>query len=932
VPGSPTPLPGAGPGSARVRRFLWSQLRFRRGRNAALGSGILVAVLGFTLLTSAANTSRLEVTGTVARNWRTAYQILVRPADSFTPIERQRGLVRDNYLSGIFGGITIDQWRSILEIPSVEVAAPIANLGYVLPYVSVPIPIDDLLDNDPLQLYRLNLTWVANGGLSYYPDADLFVYLTRVHRMVEGGEFGPLEIDRGSTRPLPVCDGYNRATVGRGPRDPFDWRSTSYLACFSSLSPEAATQNPGGSVLKTGQVGVVLSMYFPVLLAAIDPVQETRLLRLDRTVSSGRLLRPAERAMVLPRGALTWRSVPVIASLRTFVDESLSIKVERLRVPASTDVPRVLASDRAVEFLKKADGTPIDTRRVEASAVYERLLKTGDIPIDAYWKVGSVRYSPTSDGRFSSHRVRNPASIWSLTRHQGPFVAPAGNEDVQFRRLRPHLASNKLRGTTPDLSVIHVVGRFDPRRLPGFSPLSEVQLETYYPPEVEPADRESRLLLRDRTLRPTMNLGGYISQPPLLLTTIDAARPLLDPLFYAGADGHAPISVIRVNVAGATGPDPVSRERIRRVAEAIRDRTGLAVDITAGSSPHPLRIKLPAGRFGQPRLVVREGWTKKGAAVAIITAVDHKSLTLFVLLLVVWGFFLANNELASVRSRRVEIGCLRCLGWSRRSIFLAILGELAVVGLLAGLAGSALAALLVKSLSLKLPMARTLLAAPGGFLLALGAGFLPAWSAARRVPLDAVRPRVPAYRRVRPVRGLVDLAIANLSRDTGRTLMGATALMAGVAALAFLLSVNMAFRGAVVGTLLGNVISLQVRAVDYLSVALAVALGGFSLADVLFLNVRERAQEIATLRSAGWRDSHIARLVALEGVGIGLLGGLSGAMLGLLLAALVGGTGSAVIVASGLAALAGVGVAAISSVVPALLIHRLAPVSGLARE
>ena len=55
----------------------------------------------------------------------------------------------------------------------------------------------------------------------------------------------------------------------------------------------------------------------------------------------------------------------------------------------------------------------------------------------------------------------------------------------------------------------------------------------------------------------------------------------------------------------------------------------------------------------------------------------------------------------------------------------------------------------------------------------------------------------------------------------------------GVAALAFLLAINLAFRGTLVGTLLGQVVSLQVRAVDYISVGLAIALGAFSVADVV---------------------------------------------------------------------------------------------------
>jgi putative ABC transport system permease protein len=50
-----------------------------------------------------------------------------------------------------------------------------------------------------------------------------------------------------------------------------------------------------------------------------------------------------------------------------------------------------------------------------------------------------------------------------------------------------------------------------------------------------------------------------------------------------------------VRVAGVTGPNPLSLERIRELAEQIAVRTHLDVDIVAGSSPVPVTIDLPAG-------------------------------------------------------------------------------------------------------------------------------------------------------------------------------------------------------------------------------------------------------------------------------------------------------------------------------------------------
>ena len=124
-----------------MMRLVLQELRHRPVRTAALASGILVAAVSFVLLASAAKTSELRVRGSVSRNFRGAYDVLVRPKGSFTPLERSDGLVRDNYLSGIYGGITLRQYATIRRIQGVEVAAPIANLGYVMPFGRIPISI-----------------------------------------------------------------------------------------------------------------------------------------------------------------------------------------------------------------------------------------------------------------------------------------------------------------------------------------------------------------------------------------------------------------------------------------------------------------------------------------------------------------------------------------------------------------------------------------------------------------------------------------------------------------------------------------------------------------------------------------------------------------------------------------------------------------------
>ena len=217
--------------------------------------------------------------------------------------------------------------------------------------------------------------------------------------------------------------------------------------------------------------------------------------------------------------------------------------------------------------------------------------------------------------------------------------------------------------------------------------------------------------------------------------------------------------------------------------------------------------------------------------------------------------------------------------------------------------------------------------------VAVVAGLAPAWLAARADPVSSVRPPVLAVRRAHQPRGITSLAVLNVARTPGRTLIGVASLAVGIAALTLLAAVTFAFRGVVVGSLLGNAVTVQVRDVDYAAAGATVALGVLAVADVVFLNIQERAAELATLRSFGWRDTALARLVITEGTIIGVVGSLAGAGLGLAAAAWFAGQLPARLLAIAVAAVAaGIIITAAATLLPAALLRRLPLAHLLAEE
>jgi ABC-type antimicrobial peptide transport system permease subunit len=177
------------------------------------------------------------------------------------------------------------------------------------------------------------------------------------------------------------------------------------------------------------------------------------------------------------------------------------------------------------------------------------------------------------------------------------------------------------------------------------------------------------------------------------------------------------------------------------------------------------------------------------------------------------------------------------------------------------------------------------------------------------------------------------MALANLRRTPARAALAAVALGVGIAALTVLLALNVAFDQGVVGSALGGFVADQVRAVDYLSAALAILLGAASVADVLYINLRERASEFAVLSALGWRRGHMARVALGEGAGIGIVGSLVGAAVGLVAASLVLGPDLGLLAAPAAAAfVAGVIVTVVAASVVVVSLMRLPVATSLAEE
>lgn len=971
----------------------------RPARAIVLGAGVAVAVLCFGLLSSETATSRLAVTSIVRHNFRAAYDILVRPKGAATRFEIAHHVVDDAFLSGLFGGITLKQWHEVEHTPGVSLAAPVANVGYFTLTDAIFVPLPPSVPHSSQTLYRIQTTWDVHDGLSSYPGGVSYLYWTKRPIDFRSLDTHSCTEELPDRQMLDVCKGFlEGANAGKpftnagigGAGNPFSQADDVLLQPVLSVASPKVVVAP--RVLRyygvhsqaelaklersaffagepSGTRGAIVEVSVPVLVAGIDPADEEKLVGLRQAMTSGHYLKEGAgpgpwTSLPGTRQSIKYRFLPLIASDETYLDQVARLTVSELEVPRGVRLAEALSKPGAYDLVTHLHGKVVGHVVLTPDAAWSHEISGLEARTEAaylspgYWRVSPARYEVEKHDVLAPVPVANPPTVWQ-TVFVGDF-APPGSNDTQYRRLT---LINAVDWQVSDGKLQHVllpkedvIGTFDPSRLRHFSPLSKVPLQTFFPPTVNAGNAQAARLLKGKPLGPTSNVAGYLTQPPLMLTTIQGAialengdgevrrlngrlvAPFMKRWSFDGRSNEigispkAPISVIEVRVAGVSGPNRLSLARIKLVAERIARETGLTVNVTAGSSPYQQRVRLAKGHFGQPAMTVDQGWVRLGVDSRIIRSLSGQDTDLAVLVLVASVLFVGSATAVTVRGRRREMATLRTLGWPSGAVARLVVGECASVGVLAGLVGLGTTWVVARLWGLFVPAGRLVLVLPVALAVSLAGALLPAWQTGAASPLSVLRPVRSYHRRRLQVSSIWGLALADVPGQPARSGVAIVTLGISVAVLSALLGLLLVFRGAVSNSLLGDVVVLNVRGADVVSAALVVAIGAVALADVRLGELRERAGELAVLLAVGWSPRRVALLTALESALLASVGAFLGGLVGLVVLLGLGGALGLSVASAAAAAAAGIALTMTTLAVPLLRQSRHNVAGALAGE
>ena len=853
-------------------RYVLLQLRRQPGKSALASSGFLLAACALILLSATTQTTVVRANQIISQNWRPTYDLVVLPPQAKIPADPR---VPSDLLAGYGGGISVQQYKQIKSLPGIEVAAPIAYVGYV----QMPVPVVYLSDHSlPSDYYELDWVLSAFNGQ---------------RNIVETQETDMIYINAGGGNVNPNGDNTQQVP--------------DVLAAFrGQIQEEQFETGDNPPPLPAPAVGTFL-------LAGIDPQAENQLVHLDKSIQSGRMLTEQDTIHLdksIPDNpgynpylhkTIPYVQIPMLIHRSLPGQITLNAKLTLLYHGPLT--PDQIVAKGGIAYLQQLPGKQIlfngsvplvqnDPQRFSGASLlwdghtWQTIRSSSSKGIEPFYILDFSSASAPAGLSYQSAKAPDGSTAYTLV----PKGIQGG--EVTFRDLTPlhTLKSDSIQNRSgPDIFYEYeAVGEFTDNGLAAQinNPLNWLPENTYsVPPVILRYDAQGHPVT-PATLLPTTNPAGYVMQPPLALTTIDAACELV---------GNHCISAIRVRVAGVVTPNQESWKHIQQVAQEIHQQTSLQVVVTLGSSPQPTLVYVPGIRTGEsgaaqdiaPLGWVEERWIHIGVGLTYLNQLGSTRLLLLGAVLAVCLGYLAVAFSALVSSQRREFAILSVLGWRPWQpirLFLIQALILAIGGGLVGLGLALLTARFLEATPLWLVVIWTL---PVMLAFAFISTLYQLWQIWHIRPAELLRAgSTVSSGQARllgsQIGGLLmpigTLVIRNLGRSRTRTLIAALSLFLSALLLMVMLNGVLALHQALQGTLLGDYVLLQTAVPQIAGCVIAIVLTFLSVADLLLLQVRERQKEIGLLQAVGWRPWAIQRLFVQEGLMLALSGAIPGVL------------------------------------------------------
>ncbi|WP_281202743.1 ABC transporter permease [Cytobacillus kochii] len=804
---------------ARYLSLIFKNWKQKKDRFVLILLGAILIGGGMNLLFSLTETKQGTIVDTLQNKWESSYHIVVRPTGTKS-ITEEHNLFEPNYLSGISGGITLEQYRTIKNMDDIQVAAPLSIIGFM----NINILLDNLSIDEP-GIYKIEEKITTNNTLNDYSK-------TR---------------DSYFSRGI-----YEEAT-------PEIYRKYGFTSFDGDLYK--------GS---------------PLLLAGIDPIEEAKLVGLNKSVisspdssyfSDDNLVKSytlEELGYVGVQGELT--EFPVILSTHPSIKENTQINVTKLDIPFESNLERKeslekISKNGGESFLNTINGNEISNFQYTANDIHNKWLdlfsnntvkNATELSGPLYEKTSSLSYKDETSP--FPNRWKNAYSLDSVNENTDDGV-------IMFREAQLKGTSIKNR---PRLQP-YLIGMYDPTDLDiSKNTENELPMETYKSPTgTHVLDSNNNPINPTEDVYPTSNIYEPLIQSPSMLTTIEAAQKIL---------GDKAISSVRIKIKDVADFSEESQQKLEKIAAEIEEKTGLEADIMLGSSPSPVIVNITNNNkeIGW----MEQAWIKVGASMQILQETTLGYSSIIIILIIVAIVYVFSTTYVTFLARKKEFAILIAMGWKVKHIQMLILFESLFIGFIICIT-SLFVQFLVQSLSgYQLIYSKLLLLILFILFIYIIGPLIPIYLIKKINPNEILKnDEISTKKTIIHVKNLISLIINSIFRRKVRNSISIIAIAIPTSLLIVYIYISLRLDDILFSSWLGEYVALEINIVHYFSVAIAFFISILTISELMWQNLSERKKEFALLYVVGWKKGDITKVIIGEGAIIGLIGGFIGAFI-----------------------------------------------------
>ncbi len=552
--------------------------------------------------------TELAVEQTLEKYGRGQFDILVRPAGSRTDIEKSTETIAENYIGDSEGGISIDEWEKIKKHPLVEIAAPVASIGYFNGKgmsIGLPEPTRQTLfswyftTSDGVQTYRLPM----KNNLMYFGKVQEGMLVTLVDEDglgMGGSSLLSIELPKNYYLLVGIDPESEEKLVGE--------EISSLLDKPISSNAELVLESSGAQLIKVlRREGLDIPLKLEVDVKPID-------VRLTEVFAAAGINFGKDVDLFSPE----------------HVDETMDALHSLYNKPKKKD--QLMANWVADQTYEKTRHsidftsylTPFDGKAYQLDDNYALGKAEGhatDQDTGIYYTADKIQYEEV-DGKITVSKV-NKEGI------------------PEYKKVQQHGASWTTENILPFL--IEQVGTFS---------YDEATTSSYVSSPLGIYSMQETFTKDGKQVTSTILPGSFVSPPASAVTDLASAALI---------KGDKPIDAIRVKVAGITKYNDAAKQRIDELSIDLLEQ-GYEVAIVAGSSF--VQKTLDVEGIGE----VTEPWTTLGVAQALEDSWNIAAIVLIGLFILFSLTWVATRSVFEAHIYEEEKQLLLTVGWSKRQV------------------------------------------------------------------------------------------------------------------------------------------------------------------------------------------------------------------------------------------------------------------------